>query len=70
VAHAQEFFNAIEEWQPTHIALDLVMPEMDGAQVLIQLSKRNSSAKIIITSGMGPSSLIWRVARQTNTAST
>jgi CheY-like chemotaxis protein len=30
------------------------MPEMDGAQVLIELSKRNSSAKIIITSGMGP----------------
>jgi CheY-like chemotaxis protein len=54
VAHAHEFFNAIEEWQPTHIALDLVMPEMDGAQVLIELSKRNSSAKIIITSGMGP----------------
>ena len=29
-----EFFHAVDEWHPTHIAIDLVMPEMDGVEVL------------------------------------
>jgi EAL domain-containing protein (putative c-di-GMP-specific phosphodiesterase class I)/ActR/RegA family two-component response regulator len=47
------FLGVFDEWQPTHIALDLVMPDMDGVQVLAELSNRNCTAKIIITSGMG-----------------
>jgi EAL domain-containing protein (putative c-di-GMP-specific phosphodiesterase class I) len=49
----ERFFSALEEWHPTHIALDLVMPDMDGVQVLAELAKRACEAKIIITSGMG-----------------
>jgi len=48
-----EFFQAIDEWHPTHIAIDLVMPEMDGVEVLVKLADRNCKAKIIITSGVG-----------------
>jgi CheY-like chemotaxis protein len=48
-----EFFRAVDEWRPTHIAIDLVMPEMDGVEVLIKLADRNCRAKIIITSGVG-----------------
>jgi EAL domain-containing protein (putative c-di-GMP-specific phosphodiesterase class I)/ActR/RegA family two-component response regulator len=48
-----EFFALIEQWNPTHIALDLVMPEMDGVQVLTELAKRRCNARIIITSGVG-----------------
>lgn len=48
-----EFFALIDQWNPTHIALDLVMPEMDGVQVLGELAKRHCEARIIITSGVG-----------------
>jgi EAL domain-containing protein (putative c-di-GMP-specific phosphodiesterase class I) len=53
IDHPDRFFRAIEEWQPTHIALDLVMPDMDGIQILIELGARKCTADIIITSGMG-----------------
>jgi EAL domain-containing protein (putative c-di-GMP-specific phosphodiesterase class I)/FixJ family two-component response regulator len=49
----QEFFDCIEQWRPTYIALDLVMPEMDGVQVLGELAERKCKAGIIITSGVG-----------------
>ena len=48
-----EFFRQLVEWQPTHIALDLVMPEMDGVQVMAELARRGCRARIIITSGVG-----------------
>lgn len=47
-----EFFAILAEWEPTHVALDLVMPGMDGVEVLVQLAQRNCRARIIITSGM------------------
>jgi EAL domain-containing protein (putative c-di-GMP-specific phosphodiesterase class I)/FixJ family two-component response regulator len=47
------FLSTVEAWQPTHIALDLVMPEKDGMQILAELANRNCTSKIIITSGMG-----------------
>jgi EAL domain-containing protein (putative c-di-GMP-specific phosphodiesterase class I)/DNA-binding NarL/FixJ family response regulator len=46
-----EFFDEFESWRPTLIALDLVMPQMDGIQVLAELAKRHCGARIIITSG-------------------
>lgn len=51
--HPEEFFRAVEEWRPTHIALDLIMPQMDGIQVLQSLALLGCSAAIIITSGVG-----------------
>ena len=48
-----DFFAYLENWSPSHIALDLVMPEMDGVQVLAELSARNVDANIMITSGVG-----------------
>jgi EAL domain-containing protein (putative c-di-GMP-specific phosphodiesterase class I)/ActR/RegA family two-component response regulator len=53
VADPGRFFSALDEWHPTHIALDLVMPDMDGVEVLVELAKRDCGAKIIITSGLG-----------------
>ncbi len=49
----RDFFKAVADWQPTHIAIDLVMPEMDGVEVLQRLADRRCGAKIIITSGVG-----------------
>lgn len=51
--NATAFFNLLKEWEPSHIALDLIMPEMDGVEVLGALGEQNITAKIIITSGVG-----------------
>jgi len=47
------FFDLLHDWHPTHIALDLIMPTMDGMQVMARLAKLSCRAKIIITSGVG-----------------
>lgn len=49
----EQFFDAVQHWNPTHIAIDLVLPDMDGMQVLAELAIRKCTANIIITSGMG-----------------
>jgi EAL domain-containing protein (putative c-di-GMP-specific phosphodiesterase class I)/ActR/RegA family two-component response regulator len=48
-----DFFLQVETWVPTHIALDLVMPEMDGVEVMSSLAEHDCDAGIIITSGVG-----------------
>jgi EAL domain-containing protein (putative c-di-GMP-specific phosphodiesterase class I) len=51
--HPDEFFRLLDTWLPTHLAVDLVMPEMDGVQVMRQLSERGCTCRIVITSGVG-----------------
>jgi len=53
VADAPEFLRVAEEWQPSHVALDLMIPEADGEEVLIEMARRRFAAEIIIISGMG-----------------
>ncbi len=48
-----EFLQQAECWSPTHIMLDLVMPGMDGVEVLGELAHRQCQAKLIIVSGVG-----------------
>ena len=52
-ADPEEFLGHVESWNPTHVALDLVMPDMDGVQVLGELARRKCTAQVIITSGSG-----------------
>ena len=40
-----------DEFKPHVIVLDMVMPDMDGFEVLNFLHKRNSSSRIVILSG-------------------
>lgn len=49
---ANDFYAALESWKPTHIALDLVMPDHDGIEVLHRLAEKGCHARIIITSGV------------------
>ncbi len=49
----RDFFRLLEAWEPGIIALDLVMPEMDGVEVIAELGRRHCPARIIITSGVG-----------------
>jgi len=53
VSQPDRFFEEIDRWHPTHIVLDLVMPEMDGVEVMRLLAERRSAAGIIISSGVG-----------------
>lgn len=52
-ASPAEFFELVEEWAPDVIALDLLMPEMDGVEVMAKLSELDCAANLIITSGVG-----------------
>ncbi|WP_440997576.1 EAL domain-containing response regulator [Arhodomonas sp. SL1] len=47
------FFELLEEWPPSHIVLDLVMPAMDGVEIMRHLAGRHCQARIIISSGVG-----------------
>lgn len=58
-----EFFAAVDSWAPTHIAVDLIMPEMDGVEVLRLLAERRCEAMVVITSGVG--SRVLDAARRT-----
>jgi EAL domain-containing protein (putative c-di-GMP-specific phosphodiesterase class I)/CheY-like chemotaxis protein len=46
------FLAAIDEWQPSHIVLDLVMPGLDGVQVIERLAALGCQARLIIVSGL------------------
>ena len=52
-----EFLRSIDEWCPTHVAVDLNMPEMSGVEVMGALAARGCQARIIITSGADPATL-------------
>lgn len=53
VTEADSFFSAVEDWHPDHIVLDLMMPQMDGVEVMRRLAKSGNDAEIIILSGVG-----------------
>ncbi len=50
-ARPKPFFEAVAQWLPTHLAIDLTLPEMDGVEVMRQLAAGACSARIIISSG-------------------
>lgn len=49
----QKFFEITQAWQPDFLAIDLIMPQMDGVQVMVELANQQCRAKIFITSGVG-----------------
>ncbi len=46
-----EFRRLSRDWQPSHIIIDLVMPEADGVEILRFLAGELSAARIFIMSG-------------------
>lgn len=46
------FFGLLASWDPTHICLDLVMPDMDGVEVIGALARAQCQSKLIILSGV------------------
>lgn len=49
--NAQEVFKKHKEDNPDYIFLDIGMPECDGLEILRQLKKNNSEAKVIMITG-------------------
>mgnify|MGYP001229800014 CR=1 FL=1 len=51
---ADAFFRALREFPPDCVAIDLIMPGMDGVQVMEALARSGCRAGVIITSRSGP----------------
>ena len=49
-AHALDFVNALDAFDPAVIVLDIVMPEVDGVELIGLLADRGSRARIILLS--------------------
>jgi EAL domain-containing protein (putative c-di-GMP-specific phosphodiesterase class I)/FixJ family two-component response regulator len=49
----EEFLTLHREWKPDFVVIDLVMPKMDGLDVLTHLAQDRCTARVIISSGMG-----------------
>lgn len=49
----KDYLHHLEHWHPTHLLIDLQMPEVDGVQTLQHLASLKSEAAIIVTSGLG-----------------
>lgn len=47
------FINEISNWQPSHLMIDLIMPDKDGVEVLVELARRDIDSQLILTSGAG-----------------
>lgn len=48
------FMQAYEKFNPSIIVLDVVMPDIDGIELLEWLSERRCTAKIIVMTGYNP----------------
>lgn len=51
---ADMFFRDFTTWNPTHIVVDLMMPLVDGVEVLLELARHGCTSRIVITSGASP----------------
>lgn len=49
-----QFFDWVSEWKPGYIVLDLIMPKMDGVQIMAKLGEAGCEARVILTSGVAP----------------
>jgi EAL domain-containing protein (putative c-di-GMP-specific phosphodiesterase class I)/AmiR/NasT family two-component response regulator len=52
-ASTEDFFDDVAHFAPSHIIIDLLMPGMDGVEVLRNLATTRCHANIIMMSGMG-----------------
>lgn len=55
--HVHTFFQTLADWRPTHVAVDLLMPDISGQEVLRRLADAGCRAKVIVSSGLGAGEL-------------
>jgi CheY-like chemotaxis protein len=51
---ADEFIAIYDDFEPTVIVLDMIMPDMDGNELILWLAQRRSPADLIICTGYNP----------------
>lgn len=51
---AAEFIDVYETFAPTIILLDMIMPDMDGNELILWLARRRCAADLIICTGYNP----------------
>lgn len=51
---AQDCTACLDSWKPTHVILDLHMPDVDGVELLRLLAAHRSTAQVLIISGTSP----------------
>jgi len=56
-ADGRQFIDAFIAWKPSHVAIDLVMPSIDGIEILKMLARLGCRSSIILTSGIGSAML-------------
>lgn len=54
ITRSTEFVAAYEEFEPTVIVLDIVMPELDGIELVQWLASHGSPAQIVLVTGYNP----------------
>jgi len=52
--NGRDFQNAYHELNPTLVVLDMVMPEMDGNELVLWLIEQHYAADLIIITGYSP----------------
>ncbi|MDB5985775.1 MAG: response regulator [Nevskia sp.] len=55
VSRVTDLLKTVDSWRPSHIAVDLAMPNEDGVEVMNLLARRRCRARIIVYSGLGGS---------------
>jgi EAL domain-containing protein (putative c-di-GMP-specific phosphodiesterase class I) len=57
LADASLFIDAFLAWKPTHLAIDIVMPSINGIEILKTLAQLDCQSAIILSSGIGTDTL-------------
>ncbi len=52
--HADDFKRDFESFNPTTIVLDIVMPDVDGIELIDWLIERNCEAQVLVASAFNP----------------
>ncbi len=50
----REFQKVFEEFAPTHVVIDIVMPDMDGIELVRWLVEIGASCRVILVSAYNP----------------
>ena len=61
VASADSGKNAVEQYKacsPELVLLDVIMPDLSGAEVLTQIMEINPNAKVVMVSSLGTESMV------------
>lgn len=53
-SNAEDFISLYESFDPTLIVMDMIMPDMDGFELMQWLITQNCSARILVVTGYNP----------------